>query len=126
MKLDMIGLNVHDMKKTVGFYELIGLNVTYGTYTDDYVEIGNESIRISLNSKEMLGNLKGENIANTPDKCELAFLCDNKDEVDYKIEILRNNDIEILLEPFDAPWGQYYAMVKDLDGYIISFFVNKK
>lgn len=34
MKLDMIGLNVKDIKKSVEFYKIIGLDITCGTDND--------------------------------------------------------------------------------------------
>ncbi len=126
MKLDMIGLNVKDIKKSVEFYKIIGLDITYGTDNDQYVEVGNERIRISLNNTEMIQDLSQRSISNTDIKCELAFLCEDEKEVNGHIENMRKHKIEILQEPFHAPWNQYYAMVQDPDGHTISFFVNKK
>lgn len=123
MKLDMLGLTVKDMKRALEFYELIGLNCVFGDENSQYTEVGNESIRISLNSEDMIQELTNASSDKAIVKCELAFLCESKEEVDTQIKKLKAKGVTIIQEPFDAPWGQYYAMVSDYDGHHISFFV---
>lgn len=69
----------------------------------------------------MIQDLSQRSISNTDIKCELAFLYEDEKEVNEHIENMRNHRVEILQEPFYAPWNQYYAMVQDPDGHTISF-----
>lgn len=125
MKLDMVGLIVEDMKEAISFYQLLGFQLLEGDETASYVELNNEGVRISLNKIEMITEVLGFKPEITGDKIELAFLCESKEEVNELIEKIRQNQFEIIQEPFLAPWKQYYALVRDADRNIISLFVNE-
>ena len=90
-----------------------------------YVELQNEGVRISLNTKEMITGVLGFEPENRGDKIELAFLCDSKTEVDEMTGKIRDKGYTVLKEPWSAPWGQYYSLVRDVDNNIISLFVNE-
>ncbi|MDT2833452.1 VOC family protein [Vagococcus carniphilus] len=125
MKLDMVGLIVENMKESISFYQLLGFQLLEGDETASYVELNNEGVRISLNKIEMITEVLGFKPEITGDKIELAFLCESKEEVNELIEKIRQNQFEIIQEPFLAPWKQYYALVRDADRNIISLFVNE-
>lgn len=126
MKLDMIGIVTKDMKQAINFYKLLDFEVIFGDETTDYVELNNEGVRISLNTKSMITGVFGFEPTSLGDKVELAFLCENQTEVIDKVTILKQANYEIVKEPWLAPWGQYYALVRDFDGNIISLFVNEQ
>lgn len=125
MKLDMVGIIVSNMKEAIAFYELLGLKVKSGSSEDAYVELENEGVRISLNTKEMITAVLGFEPETTGDKVELAFLCESANHVDELVEKVRLAEFEVIKEPWSAPWGQYYALVRDHDKNIISLFVNE-
>ena len=125
MKLDMIGLTVKNMERALAFYELLGLHCVYGDASSHYTEIGNEAIRISLNTEALSEMVMNQTFQKDSVKCELAFLCDSQAALDLQIETLRKHDIAIIKEPFLAPWGQYYAVVSDFDGHMISLFIHQ-
>lgn len=125
MKLDMVGLIVEDMKEAISFYQLLGFQLLEGDETASYVELNNEGVRISLNKIEMITEVLGFKPEITGDKIELAFLCESKEKVNELVEKIRQNQFEIIQEPFLAPWKQYYALVRDADRNIISLFVNE-
>ncbi|MFW8053131.1 VOC family protein [Vagococcus fluvialis] len=125
MKLDMVGIIVSKMKPSIDFYELLGLKVIEGDEHAAYVELQNEGVRISLNTKEMITGVLGFEPENRGDKIELAFLCDSKTEVDEMTGKIRDKGYTVLKEPWSAPWGQYYSLVRDVDNNIISLFVNE-
>lgn len=126
MKLDMIGIVTKDMKQAIEFYKLLDFEVSFGDETTDYVELNNEGVRISLNTKTMITGVFGFEPTSLGDKVELAFLCENQTEIIDKVKILRQANYEIVKEPWSAPWGQYYALVRDFDGNIVSLFVNEQ
>lgn len=125
MKLDMVGLIVENMKESISFYQLLGFQLLEGDETASYVELNNKGVRISLNKIEMITEVLGFKPEITGDKIELAFLCESKKEVNELVEKIRQNQFEIIQEPFLAPWKQYYALVRDADRNIISLFVNE-
>lgn len=125
MKLDMVGIVVSDMEQAISFYQLLGFKVIEGNKESHYVELGNEGVRFSLNTREMITGVFGFEPVLTGDKIELAFLCDSQEEINELVDLLKENHYEILKEPWSAPWGQYYALIRDVDQNIISLFVNK-
>ena len=125
MKLDMVGLIVENMKESISFYQLLGFQLLEGDETASYVELNNEGVRISLNKIERITEVLVFKPEISGDKIELAFLCESKEEVNELVEKIRQNQFEIIQEPFLAPWKQYYALVRDADRNIISLFVNE-
>lgn len=123
MKLDMVGIIVADMAAAIKFYEALGFQ-TVGEREAPYVELNNESLRISLNTKEMIEGIYGYLPESTGDKIELAFLCETTVEVDQICQRMVDAGYELFKAPWQAFWGQYYAIIRDLDGNLISLFVN--
>lgn len=39
---------------------------------------------------------------------------------------MKNFGYEIFREPWQAFWGQYYAIIKDPDGNLLSLFCNEQ
>ena len=54
----------------------------------------------------------------------LAFLCDTPAEVDELYGSLVGDGYEGHKEPWDAFWGQRYAVVKDPDGNPVDIFAQ--
>lgn len=55
-------------------------------------------------------------------RIELAFRCDTPEEVDAKYAEILAQGYHGRKEPWDAFWGQRYAIVLDPDGNLISLF----
>lgn len=121
MKLDMVGIITADLTKAVEFYQHLGFEVQ-GESSDDYLELNNAGVRISLNSKKMIEGIYGFEPKAVGDKLELAFLCDSIAEVDQTCEKMAKLGYEIFQQPWDAFWGQRYAIIKDVDGNLLSLF----
>lgn len=121
MKLDMVGIIVESMEQTILFYERLGFEVV-GEKEADYVELNNDGIRISLNTKKMIEGVYGFQPKNEGDKIELAFLCESTTEIDQLCENMKKFGYELFREPWAAFWGQYYAIIKDPNGNLLSLF----
>lgn len=123
MKLDMVGLVVEDMGKAVAFYETLGFTVSEERGAD-YLELINEGVRLSLNSREMVASIYGFLPEKNGDTIELAFLCDSPVAVDQKVSDIQKAGYEVFKAPWDAFWGQRYSIVKDVDGNLLSLFAD--
>lgn len=123
MKLDMIGIITKDMEKSIEFYALLGF-IANGATTEEYVELAHEGIRISLNTSKMIAGIYGYEPQTIGDKVELAFLCDSVSGVDEMYQKVSDAGYETFKEPWDAFWGQRYAIIKDPDGNLLSLFAN--
>lgn len=123
MKLDMVGIVVDDMKKALKFYQALGFEVL-NEFGLDYIELKNEGVRISLNTKTMVAGIYGFTPETIGNRIELAFLCNSPNVVDETIANMKSLGYEIFKTPWDAAWGQRYAIIKDVDGNLISLFAN--
>lgn len=122
MKLDMVGIIVKDMTKAIAFYTL--LDFTVREHYGEYVELHNDGVRLSLNTQHMITQVYGFEPQLKGERIELAFLCDTAQQVDHYCNILHEAGHKIVKAPWLAPWQQYYAIVQDVDGNLISLFAT--
>lgn len=119
---DMVGVTVKDLKTSVAFYRLLGLDFP-DPGKEDYVEfIASNGYRISLNAESLAKQLNPHWVAPKGQQMELAFKCGSPVEVDSVVTTLRKAGHTVVKEPWDAFWGQRYAMVADPDGIHVSLF----
>ncbi|HET7273360.1 MAG TPA: VOC family protein [Rubrobacter sp.] len=122
-KLDLVGIVVSDMGASLEFYRRLGLEIPDGAETEPHAEATTPSgLRVAWDTTEIIeqidptwtGPSGGHRIA-------LAFLCPSPAEVDAKYD-----ELAALghghREPWDAFWGQRYAIVKDPDGNAVDLF----
>jgi catechol 2,3-dioxygenase-like lactoylglutathione lyase family enzyme len=120
---DMIGIIVHDMAAALRFYRQLGLAIPEGVEGEPYVEvISPNGYRISWNTVEMVKGIYPEWQEPQGHRMGLAFKCDSPAEVDAAYSRLVSAGYESYKEPWDAFWGQRYAMVKDPDGNPVDLF----
>ncbi|MGW6869374.1 VOC family protein [Streptomyces sp. NPDC054901] len=123
-RLDMIGIVVSDMAASLAFYRRLGLDVPAGSEGQPHVEVALPGgPRIAWDTEESIRGIDpswsrpvGGN------RVELAFLCDSPAEVDAGYADLTGAGHEGHMKPWDAFWGQRYAVVLDPDGSGISLF----
>ncbi|MEU9720697.1 VOC family protein [Streptomyces sp. NPDC047976] len=123
-RLDMIGLVVSDMAASLAFYRRLGLDVPAGADDRPHVEaVLPGGLRIGWDTEE---TIRSFDPSWTPQRGgqrrELAFLCESPAEVDALYAELTGAGYEGHLKPWDAFWGQRYAVVLDPDGCGVSLF----
>jgi catechol 2,3-dioxygenase-like lactoylglutathione lyase family enzyme len=118
----MIGLVVADIPRSLAFYRLLGLEVADPKKDEPYVEVKAHGYRISWNSVEMVKKLEPGWVPPMGHRMELAFHCDTPAEVDATYKKVTQAGHGGHKEPWDAFWGQRYAVVVDPDGNHISLF----
>lgn len=124
MTLDMIGIIVSSIEESQKFYELLNIG-TFVSYGENYAEVQTDTIRISLNTKTMIKGVYGFDPTISGERIELAFKLDSNQELDDLITKIKDSGYTIFREPWLAEWNQYYAIVKDLDGNLLSFYVDQ-
>jgi uncharacterized glyoxalase superfamily protein PhnB len=123
IKPDMVGIVVKDMAASLRFYRLLGLAIPEGVESDPYAEvITANGYRISWNTVEMVKGIYPDWEEPVGHRMALAFKCDSPAEVDATYSALTAAGYEGYKEPWDAFWGQRYAMVKDPDGNPVDVF----
>jgi catechol 2,3-dioxygenase-like lactoylglutathione lyase family enzyme len=121
-QLDLIGIVVADMGRSRAFYRELGI---------DFPEEGSEHVeaslpgglRIALDAEETVRSFDPEwRPADGGPQIGLAFKLDSPAEVDAAYERLVSLGHEGHKEPWDAPWGMRYALVRDPDGNGVDLF----
>ena len=123
LRLDLVGIVAGDIGASLEFYRRLGLDVPEDAEDEQHVEAVTASgLRVARDSAELIEQIDpswseptgGHRIA-------LAFLCPTPAEVDAKyaeLAALGHGH----KEPWDAFWGQRYAVVKDPDGNPVDLF----
>jgi catechol 2,3-dioxygenase-like lactoylglutathione lyase family enzyme len=124
ISFDLIGISVADMTKSLAFYRLLGLDIPDGAEADDHVEIRLPGgLRLAWDDRAMIGTFDPTwtEPQGSP-RINLAFLCDGPADVDRIHGELVAAGYESHKEPWDAFWGQRYAVMHDPDGNGVDLF----
>ena len=120
---DMIGLTVRDMGAALRFYRLLDLAIPDGMDGEAFVEvITPNDYRISWNSLEMVKSIDPDWVEPVGQRMSLAFKCGSPAEVDAAYARITAAGYAGRKAPWDAFWGQRYAMVADPDGNNVDLF----
>jgi uncharacterized glyoxalase superfamily protein PhnB len=123
-KLDVFGVPVSDMARSVAFYRRLGLEFPEGAEEQPHVEaqLGG-GVRYALDTEEVMRAFDPE--WKRPTDGHLtggAFQCDSPEEVNSLYKELLDAGATPYKEPWDAFWGQRYAQLKDPDGTVIDLY----
>ncbi|MFI8278400.1 VOC family protein [Streptomyces sp. NPDC085929] len=123
-RLDLIGLVVSDMAASLAFYRRLGLDIPAGAEEEPHVEaVLPGGLRIAWDTEDVVRSFDPSWTRPAGDsRRDLAFLCDSPAEVDTVYAELTDAGYKGHLEPWDAFWGQRYAVVLDPDGCGVSLF----
>lgn len=123
IKLDMVGIVVKDMKKALEFYRTLGFSIPEKMNEEQHVEVEQDGFRLAFDTQEIAKGVYGSWDEASGHRIELAFLCDGIDALNNLYNQVIDHGYTGVREPWDAEWGQRYAIVKDPDGNLISLFV---
>lgn len=123
MTLDAVGIVATNIKNSIKFYRLLGLNFPDSNEGEDHVEaITPSGLRIMLDSESLMKKLKPNWTKPLGQRTTLAFLCEAPAKVDELYLKIVQAGFEGEKEPWDAFWGQRYASILDPDGNSIDIF----
>ena len=123
-RLDITGVVVADMARSLAFYRLLGLDIPDGQDDQPHVDIVTPSgFRMAWDTIDTIRSFDPDwQPASGGFSVSLGFACDSPAEVDATHARLIAAGHEGHLEPWDAFWGQRYAVVHDPDGNAIDLF----
>ncbi|MEU1470301.1 VOC family protein [Streptomyces sp. NPDC005761] len=123
-RLDTISITTADLTASLAFYRRLGLDIPADADSAPHVEVtfpGGQ--RLMWDTEDVVRSFDPEWVAaNGGERLGLAFLCDSPTEVDAVFDDLTRAGYEGHLKPWDAEWGQRYAVVLDPDGCAVSLF----
>ncbi|MFE6457469.1 VOC family protein [Streptomyces cinereoruber] len=125
-RLDLIGLVVSDMAASLAFYRRLGMEIPEGAESAPHVEVVLDGgLRFTWDTEEVVRSFDpGWRRPEGGHRIEPAFRCGSPAEVDAVYGELVAAGYRGHLEPWDAFWGQRYAVVLDPDGCGVSLFAE--
>jgi catechol 2,3-dioxygenase-like lactoylglutathione lyase family enzyme len=127
-RLDAIGIVTADMAASLDFYRRLGLDIPAEADKAPHVEAKLPGgLRVLWDTEEVIrsfdpGWTRPDTAAG--ERTGLAFVCDSPAEVDRVYAELTEAGYRGHLAPWDAVWGQRYAVVLDPDGCGVSLFAD--
>ncbi|MGV9877765.1 VOC family protein [Streptomyces sp. NPDC003006] len=123
-RFDLVGLAVSDMAASLAFYRRLGLEFAEGSESAPHVEAALPGgLRIAFDTEETIRSFhEGWRPPTGGGRIGLAFHCGTPQAVDASYAELTGAGYRSELAPFDAPWGQRYAVVLDPDGNGVDLF----
>lgn len=123
-RFDLIGIVTSDLAASLAFYRRLGLEFPAGAETQPHVEAELPGgLRLAFDTEETVSSFVEDWTPPTSaGRIGLAFHCGTADGVDAVHAELVDAGYKSELAPWDAPWGQRYAVVLDPDGNGVDLF----
>jgi uncharacterized glyoxalase superfamily protein PhnB len=122
-QLDLLGIVARDMTKSLRFYRLLGVEIPEGVDDEPHVEITLPGgLRIAWDSLELMMSIHPDWVEPVGHRMAVAFLCESPAEVDALYARVIEQGHQGHKAPWDAFWGQRYAVVLDPDGNLVDLF----
>jgi catechol 2,3-dioxygenase-like lactoylglutathione lyase family enzyme len=122
-KLDVVGIVVADMARSLAFYRLLGLDVPAQADDEPHVEVPLPGgMRLTFDTEATIASFHPAWKPGPGGRVALAFALPDAAAVDDAYAQLTGAGQHGELEPFDAFWGQRYAVVHDPDGTGVDLF----
>jgi catechol 2,3-dioxygenase-like lactoylglutathione lyase family enzyme len=125
LRFGVIGVVVSDMAASAAFYRRLGLDIPADADTAPHAEVELPGgLRLAFDTEDTIRSFDdswkppgggGHRVA-------LAFACADPAEVDATYAALTGSGSTGHLRPWDAFWGQRYAIVLDPDGNHVELF----
>jgi catechol 2,3-dioxygenase-like lactoylglutathione lyase family enzyme len=124
-RFDLIGVVVSDMAASLAFYRRLGLDIPPDADAAPHVEAALPGgARVAFDTEETIRSFDESwkpPVAGSH-RLSLAFGCDDPADVDATYAAFVEAGSTGHLPPWDAFWGQRYAIVLDPDGNHIELF----
>jgi catechol 2,3-dioxygenase-like lactoylglutathione lyase family enzyme len=123
-ELNAIGIAASNMAKSIRFYRVLGLDMP-DTPGEGHVEASMPGgARLMLDSEEIIRSFLPDWKRVDGNQASLAFECASPEEVDEIYARVTEAGFEGEKEPWDAEWGQRYALLGDPDGVRINLYAR--
>jgi uncharacterized glyoxalase superfamily protein PhnB len=121
---DMVGVVVADMAAALAFYRTLGLEIPAGADSEPHVEVALPGgLRLAFDAVDTVRSFDPQwSPPAGGSRVSLAFRCTNAKEVDHWYAELTGAGYHGHLPPWDAFWGQRYAVLHDPDGNGVDLF----
>jgi uncharacterized glyoxalase superfamily protein PhnB len=123
LKMNAVGMVTADMKRSLDFYRSFGVPAPEYDPNEDHAQcdLGN-GITLMWDTVALVLQLTPEYVHGSGSSVGICFECDSPAAVDEKYRNVIEAGFDYEREPWDAFWGQRYAILKDPDGNAVSLY----
>lgn len=123
-QLDAIGIITSDLTASLDFYRRLGVPLPTGADARPHVEaVLPSGLRLMWDTEDVIRSFDPEwQRPQGGDRVGLAFSCASPADVDAVYDDLVAAGYTGSMKPWNAEWGQRYAIVLDPDGCGVSLF----
>lgn len=123
-QLDLVGIVVEDMARSLAFYRRLGLELPPEADTQPHVEVTLPGgTRLAWDTVDTIRSFDPDYQAPSGSpRIGLAFRLDSPAEVDAAYDQLVAAGYHGHKAPWNAEWGQRYALIRDPDGNSVDLF----
>lgn len=123
-EINLITIWTDDVDNMKSFYnQVLGFEIKNDL--GDYVEFESNGVRFAICKRSVMYGYCDEYKIKTVGQCfELAFQCENSEDVDKSFNQLIAKGALSIHEPQNMPWGQRTALFADPDGNIHEIFAE--
>lgn len=127
VRLDAVGIVVADMAASLAFYRELGLDIPADADGRPHVEATLPGgLRLLWDTVDTVRSFDPDwRPPSGGGRMSLAFLCDDPADVDATYQRLVDLGYHGHKAPWDAVWGQRYAVVDDPDGNGVDLFAPR-
>jgi catechol 2,3-dioxygenase-like lactoylglutathione lyase family enzyme len=124
-RFNFIGLVVADMAESLAFYRRLGVDLPAESEAADQPHVVAElpgGFRLAWDTVETIRSFDPDWTPATGSRVSLAFDCGTSEGVDAVYAEVTGAGYPGHLKPWDAFWGQRYAVLHDPDGNAVELF----
>lgn len=123
-ELNAIGITVADLRRSMQFYRLLGLDLPEDP-AEGHVEATTAGgTRLMFDTEEVVRSFLPDWTRADGNQLSLAFECESAADVDAVYERVVAAGFEGEKAPWDAFWGQRYALLGDPDGVRVNLYAR--
>jgi catechol 2,3-dioxygenase-like lactoylglutathione lyase family enzyme len=123
-ELNAIGIAVSDLPRSLQFYRLLGLDLPDDSDEDHVEATMANGTRLMFDTEDVIRSFLPEWTRADGNQVSLAFECASPPELDEIYARVVAAGFEGEKEPWDAFWGQRYALLGDPDGVRVNLYAS--
>jgi uncharacterized glyoxalase superfamily protein PhnB len=121
-ELNAVGIVASDMGQSIRFYRLLGLDLPETPGEGHVDTVLPNGVRFMLDTEEEIRSFLPDWSRDTGNQLSLAFECSSTADVDEVYARMTGAGYDGEKEPWDAFWGQRYALLRDPDGVEVNLY----
>ena len=125
MKLNAVGVNSRNIPESLKFYKILGFEFPELKVGEDHIETrpNSSGIKLMIDDAALAKEVLGEE-PRPGNYSSFAVEYDTPAELNEIADKLKTANYKVFREPWDAFWGQRYAIVEDPDGHKVDLYAS--